>query len=236
MSFLKAKWQKLIMVNYEIDPNQLNEYVPKGTSLDFFDGKCFVSLIGFMFKDTKLLGFKVPCHVNFEEVNLRFYVKREVNGSIKRGVVFIKEIVPKPALTLVANAIYKEHYVTLPMTHEWVDNKHTVKVKYSWKLKGDENFMSVTASKKLLDIQKGSLTEFIAEHYWGYSKASEIKTTEYEVRHPKWQCYKVDNYKLHVDFEANYGQKFKFLSDKEPSSVMLLEGSHISVENKKTLP
>ena len=122
-SFLKAKWRKLVMVNYEVNPEILEKYVPNGTELDFFEGKCYVSLVGFMFLNTRLLGVKIPFHSNFEEVNLRFYVKREVEGEVKRGVVFIKEIVPKPAITFVANTIYKEKYETLSMKHSWKEQE-----------------------------------------------------------------------------------------------------------------
>ena len=117
MSFLKAEWNNLALINYEIDADILKDYLPIGTEIDYWNGKCYISLVGFMFENVKILGLKIPFHTRFEEVNLRFYVKRFENNEWKRGVVFIKEIVPKPALTLVANTIYKEHYETLPMFH-----------------------------------------------------------------------------------------------------------------------
>lgn len=117
MSFLKAEWRKLALANYIIDQKLLVKYLPAGTELDLWNGNCYVSLVGFMFVNTKLLGIKIPFHTNFEEVNLRFYVKRFDQGEWKRGVVFIKEIVPKPALTFVANTVYNENYETLPMEH-----------------------------------------------------------------------------------------------------------------------
>ena len=119
MSFLNAEWRKLVLVNYCIEASVLKKHVPFGTELDIREGKCYVSLVGFMFVNTKLLGVKVPFHINFEEVNLRFYVKRKAHNEWRRGVVFIKEIVPKPMLTFVANTVYKEHYETLPMKHSW---------------------------------------------------------------------------------------------------------------------
>ncbi|MBT8255930.1 MAG: DUF2071 domain-containing protein, partial [Bacteroidia bacterium] len=110
MSFLKAEWRKLILVNYVVDPKILEPYIPNDTQLDLWQDKCYVSLVGFMFQNTKLLGVKVPGHVNFEEVNLRFYVKRKVGNEWRRGVVFIKELVPKWALSFVANTVYGESY------------------------------------------------------------------------------------------------------------------------------
>lgn len=235
MSFLKAEWRKLAMVNYSINPQVLESYIPKGTELDIWEGKCFVSLIGFMFKNTKLLGLKVPYHINFEEVNLRFYVKRKENGKWKRGVVFIKEIVPKPALTFVANTIYKEHYETLPMQHTWATTNQNRSVEYKWKVDHTWQSIFVDAHLEPEDIPIGSETEFITEHYWGYSKVNPTKTTEYEVTHPRWMHYPVKSYKIDVDFSLTYGQEFAFLNELKPHSVILAEGSEITVENKTIL-
>ena len=109
-TFLQAEWRKLAMVNYSIDKKILDKYLPPKTEIDLWNDICYVSLVGFMFKNTKVKGLKIPFHTNFEEVNLRFYVRYEDNGEWKRGVVFVKEIVPKPALTFVANTVYKENY------------------------------------------------------------------------------------------------------------------------------
>ncbi len=119
MTFLKARWENLILVNYCIDPKLLTPYIPNGTELDLYNNKCYVSLVGFLFKDVKVLGLKIPGYINFEEVNLRFYVKRKVNNTWRRGVVFIKEIVPKSLITVIANTIYNEHYETRKMSHDW---------------------------------------------------------------------------------------------------------------------
>ncbi|CAM1345570.1 YqjF family protein [Tenacibaculum amylolyticum] len=232
MSFLTAEWRKLIMVNYTIDPKVLAPYVPQGTILDSFEGKCYVSLIGFMFVNTKLLGIKVPFHVNFEEVNLRFYVKRLEDGKEKRGVVFIKEIVPKAAITFVANTFYKEKYETLKMKHEWQKVQDDLAIAYQWKKNGIWNHIKVIAENQQIAMEQHSEVEFIAEHYWGFSKNSETKTTMYEVQHPKWNYYPVKESTINVDFNATYGNNFAFLNKQKPTSVFLLEGSEISVENK----
>ena len=235
MNFLKAEWRKLAIANYKIDKNLLSDYVPFGTELDLWNGNCFVSLIGFMFKNTKLLGIKIPFHVDFEEVNLRFYVKRFDNGEWKRGVVFIKEIVPKKALTFVANTIFNENYQTLPMTHTWSETVDKRKVEYRWKKSGVENSFKIQASLEKYEIEPNSETEFITEHYWGYAKVNDKKSNEYEVTHPRWQVYKVKNYEIDVDFGLVYHKDFEFLNTMEPHSVMLAEGSEITVENKRIL-
>src|SRR5690606_32219377 len=235
MSFLKAEWRKLAIANYVIDKEVLTKYVPSGTELDLWEGKCYVSLVGFMFKNTKLLGIKIPFHVNFEEVNLRFYVKRFENGMWKRGVVFIKEIVPKPALTLVANTIYNENYETLPMHHKWEENDTERVVTYQWKKNKQWQSFKIIAALETSEIKENSATEFITEHYWGYAKVNENTTNEYEVTHPKWRQYKVKSSEIKVDFGVVYGTDFEFLNKLEPDSIMLAEGSEITVEGKRTI-
>ncbi len=236
MSFLKAEWRKLAFINYTISPEVLQPYVPEGTELDLWNGNCYISLIGFLFQNTKLLGkLKVPFHVNFEEVNLRFYVKREVNGGKRRGVVFVKEMVPKPAITMVANTLYNEHYQAVPMRHSWELAGNPFQVGYSWKAGGQWHDFSVAAEPEARPIPEGSETEFITEHYWGYNRVSARETVEYRVTHPRWWHYPVRDYQLNVDFERTYGPDFAFLNDEKPTSIMLPEGSPITVESREKL-
>ncbi len=234
-TFLKAEWRKLAVANYSIDPEILREYVPNNTELDLWGGKCYVSLVGFMFLNTRILRIKVPLHINFEEVNLRFYVKHLENGVWKRGVVFIKELVPKSALTFVANTLYKEHYQTVPMNHTWIENEKEIEVNYNWEMSKSNQSFIVKAENKLIEIPEGSEAEFITEHYWGYSKISQNKTFEYEVTHPRWKMYPVKDFQIEVDFKLNYGSDFELLNHLQPVSVLLAEGSKITVKNKKTI-
>ena len=232
MSFLKAEWRKLAIANYIVDPQILEKYLPYKTELDIWDDKCYISLIGFMFMNTKVLGLKIPYHTNFEEVNLRFYVRHFANNEWRRGVVFIKELVPRHAITLIANTLYDEHYQTVKMSHEWLKEKDQLKVKYQFDLRGKNQSIAVTAKNELVDIESNSETEFITEHYWGYTKIKENKTTGYQVTHPRWQAYPVLNYKIDFDFEEVYGMDFSFLNHIKPYSLMLAEGSEITVEGK----
>ena len=234
-SFLNAEWRKLAIANYETDPEFLDKYIPPGTELDLWNETCYISLVGFMFVNTKLLGIPIPFHTDFEEVNLRFYVRYNDGIESKRGVVFIKEIVPKPALTLVANTMYKEHYETLPMEHEWIDDSSKLEVSYRWQKEGRWNSIRVEAEAEQASILPGSEAEFITEHYWGYTKVGDAETSEYEVTHPRWNHYPVKQFQIDVDFGAVYGAEFAFLSEREPKSVMLAEGSKITVENKKEI-
>ena len=235
MSFLKAEWRKLAIANYRTDPSILTKYIPPNTELDFWNDTCYVSLVGFMFLNTKLMGLPIPFHRNFEEVNLRFYVRYKDNDEWKRGVVFIKEIVPKRALTFIANTIYKEHYQTMRMTHSWKEQENCRIVQYNWNLNGEEFSFSVKAALESNIIEENSETEFITEHYWGYTRSGENSTFEYEVIHPRWVSYDVSEYQIDVNFGLVYGRDFSELTNEEPNSVMLAEGSEIGVENKRTI-
>jgi uncharacterized protein YqjF (DUF2071 family) len=235
MSFLTGEWRKLVIANYIIDPEILSNYLPYGTELDLWEGNCYVSLIGFLFKNTKLKGIKIPFHVNFEEVNLRFYVRYKDGEEWKRGVVFIKEIVTKHALAFVANTLYNERYQAMPMKYSWLEKDGTLDISYQWKWKNNWQSIRFQADNRLIPIPPGSEAEFITEHYWGYSKYNETTTYEYGVRHPRWNQYRVKSFDIIADFGDLYGADFKMLTGKAPDSLMLAEGSEISIENKRVI-
>lgn len=233
--FLTGEWRKLVMANYEIDPGILHKYVPEGTELDSWNNKHYVSLVGFMFMKTKVLGIRVPFHTNFPEVNLRFYVRYKDGSEWKRGVVFISEIVPKPALSFVANTLYNEHYSTLPMKHEWKQDKNNLFVSYQWKKKGKWNKLEVNSQAEAIPLQPGTKEEFITQHFWGYTSVNNKKTAEYHVDHSRWEIYPVNDFVIDCDFEGLYGRDFAMLNKQQPASIFLAEGSAISVYNKTVL-
>jgi len=230
-TFLTAQWRKLIMANYVVDEAVLLPHLPEHTVLDSYNGKCLISLVGFMFQDTRLKGFHFPLHINFQEVNLRFYVTYDGNpNEPKRGVVFIKELVPRSALTFVANTFYGEHYETVPMRHKWHLSRAGQVVNYRWKY-NDWQKLQVVADTTAVPIETGSKEEFVTEHYWGYTKLPNGKTSEYEVVHPRWQLYPVKRYEIQVDFNMVYGPSFGFLNNQQPDSVFLAEGSEVTVRS-----
>lgn len=229
--FLTARWQDLIMANYEVSPDLLRERVPAGTELDLHDGRCFVSLVGFMFLDTRVKGFLVPFHTNFEEVNLRFYIRRETVGEVRRGVVFVKEIVPRIAIATVARVLYGEPYECWLMSHECTNEI----VSYTWSGNGVRNTLSVERDANLGVPPPNSHGEFIIEHYWGYTKRGPERTNEYRVEHPKWELFSVKDEKINVDFGATYGSEFAFLGNAKPFSVLLAKGSDVAVYKGKQI-
>ena len=231
--FLTAEWRDLIMANYEVDPALLAPRVPAGTELDLHDDRCFVSLVGFMFLNTRVLGLPIPFHVNFEEVNLRFYVKRETQGEVRRGVCFVKEIVPKRAICYVARILYGEPYEPWGMSNDRSD----LRVHYSWDRGEVTNDLSVRLGENLGVPDEGSHEGFIIEHYWGYTRRGASRTDEYKVEHPKWELRAVDrrSSEIDVDFGRTYGGQFAFLNAKKPYSILLAKGSEIAVYKGQTI-
>ena len=233
--FMTASWNHLIMANYAVDPAILRPYLPGQSELDSFEGKYYVSLVGFLFDDVKLRGWRIPFHTRFPEVNLRFYVRYKENGEWKRGVVFISEIVPKPAISWVAKTIYKEHYSTMPVRQEFNKQADQLSVGYTWKKKGIDHYLAVTADPLARPLADNSVEEFITEHFWGYSGKPGSKTVEYQVAHPRWNIFPVREHSLQCDFGQLYGSGFALLNQQTPVSVFLAEGSPVQIFTKKLL-
>lgn len=234
--FLSAEWRRLIMANYTVDPSVLTPYVPYGTELDTWQGRHYISLVGFMFLDTRLKGIPIPFHRNFEEINLRFYVRRhDPELGWKRGTVFIKEIVPRAAITLVANTFYGEHYVTLPTRHQWDDSPEQLRVAYEWKFGGRWQRLAVEASPRAEMPAPDSEATFITEHYWGYVQRGPERTTTYQVEHPPWNIHEVSNFEVDCDGAKLYGAALGEALNTSPKSVFMAEGSPVLVRQGSAL-
>lgn len=221
--------------NYKVDPAILKPYLPAGTELDFYNNSCYVSLVGFLFQQTKLMGVSIPFHQSFEEFNLRFYVRVKENNEWKRGVVFVKEIVPRRMICYTAKLIYGEHYYYHPMRHSIVETSNNLTISYDWKIQGKWNYLKAVTSKCGTPMIEESEEAFITEHYWGYTKIGNNNTSEYNVVHPKWLIHKVQSYKLEVDSEILYGNAFTPFLNQRPASVFMAEGSAVEVRTRKML-
>jgi uncharacterized protein YqjF (DUF2071 family) len=226
--FLKANWENLIMANYAIDPLLLQPYLPNGVELDFYQNKTYVSLVGFMFKNTSLFGIPIPFFGSFEEINLRFYVRKVDGRKIKKGVVFINETVPYKIVALLANKLFKEHYISIP-TKSSINIGANKNIQYDWKSKGKWNSISVYSEAKKYKIEASTIEEFIFERYFGFNKLDESLTQEYQINHPNWMTNKIIRAEVKCDFENMYGKPFASLNDTIPDSILLAEGSSISV-------
>jgi uncharacterized protein YqjF (DUF2071 family) len=229
-TFLTAVWRKLIMAQYAVEPATLTPWLPAGLELDLFEGRCYVSLVGFLFGRVRVRGFAIPFHTRFEEINLRFYVVRtESDGIRKRGVVFIREFVPRAAIAVLASSLYEEPYATLPTRHSILLAPNSLQVSYRWRHRGAWQSLSVEATPPAQPIAAGSEEEFVTEHYWGYTKRSLGATSEYNVAHPRWTVYPVRSFSIEADFAKLYGDAFAALNHQPPASVLLAEGSEVSV-------
>lgn len=230
-TFLTAEWSNLIMAQYEVAPDLLHPWMPPGVELDLFQGRCYVSLVGFLFHRVRLKGIPVPFHTKFEEINLRFYVKRqEEDGSRRRGVVFVREFVPRPAITWVARTFYEEPYATVPTEHRIVSSPETLEVGYRWKYGNRWHSLDVTAGAAPQAMADRSEEEFLTEHYWGYTRRTGGTTSAYEVRHPRWNTYSIKGFRVEADLEQLYGRAFAGIDAANPASVLLAEGSAVTVK------
>ncbi|HEY4008724.1 MAG TPA: DUF2071 domain-containing protein, partial [Acidobacteriaceae bacterium] len=194
--------------------------------------RCYVSLVAFLFDRVRVKGFAIPLHTRFEEINLRFYVRRrEPDGSSKRGVVFIREFVPRRAIAFVAKRLYEEPYLALPTRHEIASTEELLTAKYAWKLGGRWHSLSAAGYLPSTPIALGSEEEFVTEHYWGYTKRSDGSTSAYQVEHPRWETYRLQSYEIAVDFERLYGPEFALLTDQWVSSVLFAEGAPVTIRS-----
>jgi uncharacterized protein len=231
--FLTAEWRHLAMLNFEVDPTLVRPLVPAGTELDDFRGQTFVSLVGFMFLDTRVLGIAIPRHRDFEEVNLRFYVRRRTAEGWRRAVVFVKELVPRAAIAMAARVLYGENYVAVPMSHRVTvageGDAAIRQVSYRWRFEGREHEISLTARGEAREIAVGSQEEFITEHYWGYTRRRRGGTLEYQVEHPRWRAWTALEAHLGGDTARLYGERFAHCLKGPPASAFLADGSAVSV-------
>ncbi len=223
------------MLNYEIDPAVLAARVPTGCELDAWSGRTFVSMVGFQFLRTRVLGVPIPMHRNFEEVNLRFYVRCRVEGAWRRGVVFVKELVPRRAIAFIAREVYGENYAALPLRHSVEVSTSGGSVVYQWRRSGAWEGLSATFTGAAgLPADEAEET-FITEHYWGYSRQRDGATVEYRVEHPRWRVWRADRAALNCDTGSLYGPEFVDALSGAPSSAFVADGSAVVVRRGRRL-
>ena len=231
--FLTAEWRQLLMLNDAVDPALLQGYLPRGVELDTWNGTNYLSVVGFLFQNTRVLGVKIPGHVDFEEVNLRFYVRRKTPDGWRRGVVFIKEIVPRRAIAVIARRFYNEPYVACPMRHrvDLVEGylRAGSVVEYGWRFNREWNSLKAVTVGQAEVLKTGGEEEFITEHYWGYTAQRNDDCTEYQVEHDPWKVWQVKDAGLVCDVEAVYGKQFVEVLAGKPKSAFVAEGSEVKV-------
>ncbi|HUI57968.1 MAG TPA: DUF2071 domain-containing protein [Bryobacteraceae bacterium] len=230
--FLTAEWRFLIMLNYAVDASLVAHLVPAGTELDQFGGCTYISLVGFRFERTRLHGLWIPFHSDFDEVNLRFYVKRKQEAPPRRGVVFVREVVPRWAIAKTAQLAFREKYVSLPMKHKVVEPTSEggrVQAEYRWRHGQNWNSLRVECAGRPVKPADGSLEQFLTEHYWGYSAQPGGATLEYHVEHDPWRVWQASRASFEGEAQGLYGAEFARCLAREPDSSFMAEGSTVAV-------
>jgi len=232
--FLTAAWRYLAMVNFEVPPDVLRPLVPRGTELDTWQGATLASVVGFRFLETRVLGFSIPGHRDFDEVNLRFYVRRRAgDGAWRRAVVFVRELVPRRAIALVARWRYNEPYSAVRMRHELdmadAGDGLPGRAAYAWRLGGRWHKLEVRTVGEPRVPDADSEGAFIAEHYWGYTVQRDGGCNEYRVEHPPWRVWRATAAQLDCDVTAVYGAAFAECLASPARSAFVAEGSPVSV-------
>ena len=229
--FLTAEWRYLAMLNYPVDAALLESRVPAGCELDRFEGVTYISLVGFLFLNTRVAGLPIPFHRNFEELNLRFYVLRREGSEIRRGVVFEQEIVPRRAVATVARLAYQENYHARPMRHRAVPPE----VEYGVRVDDEWSRLWARTCGDAQPLCPGSKAEFIAEHYWGYCAQRNGSTIEYRVEHEPWRVWQTQGAGFEGDAEALYGREYARVLTCPPESAFVAEGSPVAVRTPRRL-
>ena len=231
---LSAEWRNLVLLNYEIEPHILEPFIPAGTELDCFDGCTYVSIVGFQFQSVRLFGLRIPYHANFEEVNLRFYVRRRTDDGWRRGVVFIRELAPRWAVAMTARWLYGENYLCIRMSHQITSNDEDAdapptRVEYRWCLRDRPCQVAIDIAAGANLPEPNSHEEFIIEHYWGYSALPRSRSKEYLVAHRPWRIASAENAQLDCDAAALYGPQFAPYLEAAPASTFWADGSQVRV-------
>ena len=223
------------MLNYSIEPEALQKFRPRGTEIDVWEGTTFISLVGFSFLDTRVKGLAIPYHRNFEEINLRFYVRARGPDGWRRGVVFVREVVPRRAIALVARWLYNENYLACPTRSTVIDPLEGAvgSVEYSWKHDGEWLSIGARFSGEAGLPEINSQEEFITEHYWGYSTQRDGGTVEYQVEHPQWKVWRATETSIRGDVIGFYGCEFASALGSGPTSAFIADGSAVTVRKGK---
>ncbi len=223
--FLTAKWLNLINLTWEVEQEKLMPYLPKGVSLDVMNGKALVSVVAFEFHDTRFQGFKFPFHVNFPEVNLRFYV----NDGKNPGVVFLKEFVTKPVISFIANTFFHEHYEVVGLDSEKKESAGHISMEYHITKAGKKNSIHAIAEDHSFFPEKDSLEYFLETRFAGFASSRSGHPMMFHVEHPAWEIYKLKDYWIHFDFGLLYGKEWAFLNNEKPVNAMLIKGSEVGM-------
>lgn len=231
-TFLTATWSHLLNLSFAVPDALLLPHLPPELELDRYQGQAYVSLVAFDFLNTRVRGIKVPFHVNFPEVNLRFYVQHQG----QRGVVFIREFVPKHCIALIAHRVYNEPYLAFPMEsqHTQAEDGSLALTHQIWKDK-DELLLKARISGPEQVPGPDTAAHFFKEHELGFGRDKKGETLCYRVEHPLWATRDLQIEELALDFGKFYGPEWALLNGRTPEHALYCVGSPIKVFSAQRL-
>lgn len=226
--FLTAVWSDLILISYAVPDDVLTPYLTPGLELDRWDGSAWCSLVAFNFEQARVLGWSVPYPrtlCDFPEFNLRFYVRQ---GG-RRGVVFVRELTSNLLVVSLARVLYNEPYTAVPIQSRVTQVGTLRRVRHDFVVDGKPQMVAVSARRPATEPTPESFETWVKEQETGFGRTRGGRLTAYHVQHPAWRTYPLEVYQVHVDFAHLYGERWQFLQERTPDSVVLAEGSQIAI-------
>jgi hypothetical protein len=238
--FLTAEWLNLVLLNYAVPRSLLEPLIPKGTELHLLRGEAYVSVVGFMFANTRVRGWAIPFHRTFEEVNLRFYVKRLVDGEERHAVTFIRELVPRLGIVVAARLTYNEPYLAVPMSHRLeLDSSRRRRAEYRWGRDAGSSGAVIgdgLGAAEIPVVGADSDEAFMTQRHWGYTRQRDGSTVEYQVGHPVWRVARIERGSLEGNLGRAFGAEFAKILAAPPMSAFFADGSAVTVHDPVRLP
>ena len=229
---LSAQWRDLVLISWRADDAALTPLLPHGLELDRWHGDAYVSLVGMRFARVRLFGVPAPPFA-YDEINLRFYVRRKVaNGDPMPGVVFIRQIVPHRMTALAAQMIYGEPFVRSPISR--IDEAG--RLGYRWRQGGIRNEFAVHPAETVDYAEPDSLEDFLTTRHWGYNGKPTGPTTTYHVQRPAWKVGVARPLSMDCDLEPLAGGAIAKITGGEPTSALFAGGSRAAVGLPRRIP
>lgn len=227
--FLTARWTDVVLVNYRVPPELLQQHVPPGSVLDTPDADPdlhLLSVVVLRFRDTRVRGVKIRTAQDFAELNLRFYVRQ----GDKRASVFLREFVPAPLIMIGARLFYRQPYFPALISHAVTSHDGYLSVQTRFRNRQHRGELNLTARNEPTVPSDDSVEHFLKEHYWGFHIDRDGETFAYRVEHPVWTTYPVERAEVTVDPGVLLGGAWRSIDwNTARHSVVFAEGSGATV-------
>ena len=230
---ISGEWRELAIVSWRVAPELLRPRLPAGTELDEWDGRSWLSLVGLRFLGLAVGGVPVPLHREFAQVNLRFYARRVVGDQVRRGAVFVRELVPRAAMAAVARLVMNEPMVhadvRAEVAHDAERPSRVLGVTYTWESDPGRGRLHVDTDAEPMALERLSLEEFLSERCWGFTAQRDGGSTEYRVEHPRWSVYVSRDASVDGDLAATFPLDLARVMLARPDHAFVAEGSRVAI-------